>query len=118
MYDLWPQKERARRGGSIGIGHARSRGRRRRFAAAKTVAERAPSGSDCGRGRSLTEVVDDLDDENGTIGPVIYEDKDSDEEESEDVMETDEDDEDDDLDADLGGVSDFEVIKGLDDLSD
>ncbi|XP_062001432.1 uncharacterized protein LOC133718584 [Rosa rugosa] len=66
-----------------------------------------------------TGVVDDLDDENGTTGPVIYEDKDSDEEESEDAMETDQDDEDgEDLDAELGGVSDFEGIEGLDDLSD
>ncbi|XP_050371442.1 uncharacterized protein LOC126789342 [Argentina anserina] len=66
-----------------------------------------------------TGVVDDLDDENGTTGPVIYEDKDSDEEESEDAMETDEDDEDgEDLDANLGGVSDFAGIEGLDDLSD
>ncbi|KAM5582369.1 hypothetical protein ABKV19_002673 [Rosa sericea] len=66
-----------------------------------------------------TGVVDDLDDENGTTGPVIYEDKDSDEEESEDAMETDQDDEDgEDLDAEFGGVSDFEGIEGLDDLSD
>lgn len=68
---------------------------------------------------SSLQVVDDLDDESGTRGPVIYEDKDSDEEESEDAMETDEDDEDgQDLDAELGGVSDFEGIEGLDDLSD
>ncbi|KAL6203788.1 hypothetical protein ACLB2K_027487 [Fragaria x ananassa] len=66
-----------------------------------------------------TGVVDDSDDENGTTGPVIYEDKDSDEEESEDTMETDEDDEDEEeLDAELGGVSNFEGIEGLDDLSD
>ncbi|PRQ35544.1 putative small-subunit processome, Utp12 protein [Rosa chinensis] len=66
-----------------------------------------------------TGVVDDLDDENGTTGPVIYEDKDSDEEESEDAMETDQDSEDgEDLDAELGGVSNFEGIEGLDDLSD
>ncbi|KAK9943990.1 hypothetical protein M0R45_009576 [Rubus argutus] len=63
---------------------------------------------------------DDLDDENGTTGPVIYEDKDeSDEEESDDAMETDQDDEDEEeLDAELGGVSDFEGIEGLNDLSD
>ncbi|KAK9941359.1 hypothetical protein M0R45_017965 [Rubus argutus] len=67
-----------------------------------------------------TGVDDDLDDENGTTGPVVYEDKDeSDEEESDDAMETDQDDEDEEeLDADLGGVSDFEGIEGLDDLSD
>lgn len=68
----------------------------------------------------FSQIVDDLDDENGTTGPVVYEDKDeSDEEESDDAMETDQDDEDEEeLDAELGGVSDFEGIEGLDDLSD
>lgn len=52
-------------------------------------------------------------DENGTTGPIVYEDKDeSDEEDSEEAMEADRDSKDD---EEFDGVSDIEVIDGMTD---
>lgn len=61
--------------------------------------------------------MDDLDDEEEDVGPVIYQDKDSDdevEEGPEEAMETDEE-ADDSVDEATDGVNDFE---GFDDMSD
>lgn len=62
-----------------------------------------------------TGIIDESQDENDTIIPIIYEDKDSDEEESEDAMDTDEEEDDKDVEASDGGISD---IEGIDDMSD
>lgn len=60
-------------------------------------------------------MVDDTSEENETIIPVIYEDKDeSDEQESDEAMETDQDSEEEEDEEEFGGLSDLEGGDNID----